>query len=251
MLKEQADVNQLKALMAELKILIQLGHHVNIVNLMGAVTKNIAEGEVYVIVEYCRYGNLRNYLLRHRDKFINELDELTGKVIPTMIDYITDNLELVECEVKFDPARSSAVFAVDNPSYRPKVYKVSSYDSKVSSSGRTASCSTTCSSGSSTAFRNYDRIDSHDHAITTSDLLCYAFQCARGMDYLASRKLIHRDLAARNVLLADDKIVKICDFGLAKDCYKYENYIKKGDGPLPIKWMAIESIWDHIFTTKS
>lgn len=42
-------------------------------------------------------------------------------------------------------------------------------------------------------------------------------------------KLIHRDLAARNVLLADDKIVKICDFGLAKDCYKYSNYIKKGD----------------------
>ncbi|GFY60972.1 vascular endothelial growth factor receptor 1 [Trichonephila inaurata madagascariensis] len=63
--------------------------------------------------------------------------------------------------------------------------------------------------------------------------------------------LIHRDLAARNVLLAEDKVVKICDFGLAKDCYKYENYVKKGDGPLPIKWMAIESIRDHVFTTKS
>lgn len=42
-------------------------------------------------------------------------------------------------------------------------------------------------------------------------------------------KLIHRDLAARNVLLADDKVVKICDFGLAKDCYKYSNYVKKGE----------------------
>lgn len=52
-------------------------------------------------------------------------------------------------------------------------------------------------------------------------------------------------------MLAEDNIVKICDFGLAKDIYKYDNYVKKGDGPLPIKWMAIESIRDKVFTTKS
>ncbi len=40
---------------------------------------------------------------------------------------------------------------------------------------------------------------------------------------------IHRDLAARNVLLADDNVVKICDFGLAKDCYKYSEYKKTSD----------------------
>ncbi|GIX95042.1 vascular endothelial growth factor receptor 3 [Caerostris extrusa] len=74
MLKERANVNQQIALSAELKILIHLGHHVNIVNLMGAVTKNISQGELLVMVEYCRYGNLRNYLLRHREKFINEMD---------------------------------------------------------------------------------------------------------------------------------------------------------------------------------
>ena len=51
--------------------------------------------------------------------------------------------------------------------------------------------------------------------------------------------------------MADENVVKICDFGLAKDVYKYDNYVKKGDGPLPIKWMAIESIRDKIFTSKS
>jgi len=40
---------------------------------------------------------------------------------------------------------------------------------------------------------------------------------------------MHGDLAARNVLLADDNVVKICDFGLAKSMYKSDNYRKKGD----------------------
>jgi FMS-like tyrosine kinase 1 len=40
---------------------------------------------------------------------------------------------------------------------------------------------------------------------------------------------MHGDLAARNILLADDNIVKICDFGLAKSMYKSDNYRKKGD----------------------
>ncbi|XP_012937860.1 vascular endothelial growth factor receptor 2 [Aplysia californica] len=62
---------------------------------------------------------------------------------------------------------------------------------------------------------------------------------------------IHRDLAARNVLLAEDNVVKICDFGLAKDLYKDPEYHKKGDGPVPVKWMALESFTHRIYTTKS
>lgn len=64
-------------------------------------------------------------------------------------------------------------------------------------------------------------------------------------------QLIHRDLAARNVLVSDKGVVKICDFGMAKNVQRDNNYVKKGDGPLPIKWMAIESIGDRIFTIKS
>lgn len=65
--------------------------------------------------------------------------------------------------------------------------------------------------------------------ISTRDLITWSFQVARGMEYLASRKVLHGDLAARNILLADNNVVKICDFGLAKNMYKENNYKKKGD----------------------
>ena len=77
------------------------------------------------------------------------------------------------------------------------------------------------------------------------------WQVSRGMEYLASRKVMHGDLACRNILLAQDNVVKICDFGLAKDIYKTDNYQKQSDGPLPVKWLAVECLRDRIFSTES
>lgn len=43
-----------------------------------------------------------------------------------------------------------------------------------------------------------------------------------------SLQCVHRDLAARNVLLSQGRIVKICDFGLARDIMHDNNYVSKG-----------------------
>ena len=64
------------------------------------------------------------------------------------------------------------------------------------------------------------------HPITTTDLLCWSFQITRGMHYLTTRKVLHGDLAARNILLCDNNVVKICDFGLARSLYKTDVYHK-------------------------
>ena len=46
--------------------------------------------------------------------------------------------------------------------------------------------------------------------------------------FLALIKVLHGDLAARNVLLADNGVAKIDDFGMARKMYYDGNYEKKG-----------------------
>ncbi|XP_019753637.2 fibroblast growth factor receptor homolog 1 [Dendroctonus ponderosae] len=87
--------------------------------------------------------------------------------------------------------------------------------------------------------------------LTQKDLVSFAYQVARGMDYLSSRRCIHRDLAARNVLVSDDYVLKIADFGLARDIHCNDYYRKKSDGRLPVKWMAPEALFHRVYTTQS
>lgn len=64
-------------------------------------------------------------------------------------------------------------------------------------------------------------------------------------------EIIHRDLACRNVLVGDGKALKIADFGLSRIVAEGDAYVKTTTGRLPIKWMAIESINDRVYTTQS
>lgn len=80
MLRKHSDIVKIRALISELKIMIHLGQHINVANLLGACTANVGKRELLVIVEYCRFGNMHDYLLRHRGYFINQIDPITGDV---------------------------------------------------------------------------------------------------------------------------------------------------------------------------
>ncbi|XP_074620045.1 fibroblast growth factor receptor 3-like [Acropora palmata] len=166
-LKEGATREEYKDLASELKILIHLGQHKNIVNLLGACTRG---KRLMVIMEFAPNGSLLSFLRGKRETY-----------------------------------NASWIKTTNDP----------------------------------------------EKEFTLVDLVMIGFQVARGMSFLASRKCVHRDLAARNILVGEDYVMKIADFGLARDIYKDDLYVKKTQGLLPVKWMAPESLFDRIYTEKT
>lgn len=81
-------------------------------------------------------------------------------------------------------------------------------------------------------------------------LIDMAAQIAAGMAYLESQNYIHRDLAARNVLVGDNNICKIADFGLAR-LIKEDEYEARVGARFPIKWTAPEAANYSRFSIKS
>uniref|UniRef100_A0A4W4GYS8 Platelet-derived growth factor receptor alpha n=1 Tax=Electrophorus electricus TaxID=8005 RepID=A0A4W4GYS8_ELEEL len=245
MLKPTARSSEKQALMSELKIMTHLGPHLNIVNLLGACTKS---GPIYIITEYCFYGDLVNYLHKNRDGFLSRHPEKTKK-----------DLDIFGINPADENSRSYVILSFEE--------KGDYMDMKQADTMQYVPMLERTNTAKYSHLRgdDYDHPPSHKHGkievekllsndsegLTTMDLLSFTYQVARGMEFLASKNCVHRDLAARNVLLSQGRIVKICDFGLARDIMHDNNYVSKGSTFLPVKWMAPESIFDNLYTTLS
>uniref|UniRef100_A0A8C5BM65 Tyrosine-protein kinase n=1 Tax=Gadus morhua TaxID=8049 RepID=A0A8C5BM65_GADMO len=83
---------------------------------------------------------------------------------------------------------------------------------------------------------------------TINDLISYAVQICKGMEYLGRQNYIHRDLAARNVLVENESTVKIGDFGLTKSIKENKTYYKVNDDhDSPVFWYAPECLLQRKF----
>ncbi|XP_038627891.1 macrophage colony-stimulating factor 1 receptor isoform X2 [Tachyglossus aculeatus] len=217
MLKSTAHTDEKEALMSELKIMSHLGHHENIVNLLGACTHG---GPVLVITEYCCHGDLLNFLRRKAESMVVQ------NIILESSSASSTEYKNIYLEKKY--VQSDSGFSSQGLDHYVEMRPVS-LDS----------------------FPDQDTDKEDRQPLDLSDLLHFSNQVAQGMAFLASKNCIHRDVAARNVLVTSGRVAKICDFGLARDIMNDCNYVVKGNARLPVKWMAPESIFDCIYTVQS
>ncbi|XP_041717699.1 receptor-type tyrosine-protein kinase FLT3 isoform X1 [Coregonus clupeaformis] len=244
MLKEKHEAVEKEALMSELKMLTHIGQHANIVNLLGACT---GSGPTYLIFQYCCNGDLLNYLKNNRELYHKSL---TDAFTRDRFSRLYHNL----------PKRSSRLGGGMGEFQRPVDSMYVPMSPTTTRGQESIALISLNSSPMSTSdgpgiYEELEKLqeeeEEEEEALTYNDLLSFSYQVAKGMDFLSSKHCIHRDLAARNVLVTQGGLVKIGDFGLARDIDNDSNYVVRGNVRLPVKWMAPESIFQGMYTMQS
>ncbi|XP_055351586.1 fibroblast growth factor receptor 4-like isoform X2 [Paramacrobiotus metropolitanus] len=83
--RKKYDTGQIRQLLQEMKVMTQAGRHLNIVNLLGVVTK-------VLLLEYAQFGSLLMYLQSYSTEHVyNHVDE-NGNILP----YDEDKAECIE-----------------------------------------------------------------------------------------------------------------------------------------------------------
>ncbi|XP_062973754.1 tyrosine-protein kinase receptor TYRO3 isoform X1 [Elgaria multicarinata webbii] len=101
------------------------------------------------------------------------------------------------------------------------------------------------------SFLVMSRIGENPFDLTLQTLVKFMIDIASGMEYLSSKNFIHRDLAARNCMLDEYMNVCVADFGLSKKIYSGDYYRQGCASKLPVKWLALESLADNLYTMHS
>ncbi len=147
-------------------------------------------------MEYCRYGNLRHYLLKKRNDFIDTMDDAVKQKAAAAAAKEKE-AQMVQIPPPSPPPRSTA----DVTDYTAMESNISSaptdityMDAGASTVGysRSPSRNSAMATGSASVKNTYSEDD--ELPLTTKDLVCFCFQVSRGMEYLASKKVCRGSL---------------------------------------------------------
>ncbi|VDK42603.1 unnamed protein product [Anisakis simplex] len=203
--RNRYNIEHYEALVAELRVMIAIGEHPNVLCLIGAVVKHLVSNYLYVITEFCEMGDLRSFVHDNRTNYVDEVVNMRRQ-------QLIDNGYLVSNTVRRNAEECYA--AQVKPDWD--------------------------------LLMNTERINGV--VLSTCDLISFGYQISNGMQFLASKLCIHRDLAARNIFVTKNRIIRIADFGLARKDQSI--YHMKSDCPLPVRWMAPETLTAKEFSEK-
>lgn len=132
-------------------------------------------GELLVIVEYCPFGNLHDYLLTHRKQFIDQRDKKTGTIDFSIGQAVTSD-ECVSCLSVERYNRCLHIYTLNLPLIDQLI---------------------NCNFHSNEETKNLNI--SRNESLCTQDLISWAFQVARGMEYLSQKNVGSRIIDFKNI----------------------------------------------------
>ena len=87
--------------------------------------------------------------------------------------------------------------------------------------------------------------------LSSKELLGYVFDVCQGMIFISDHFFVHRDLAARNILIGEEGVCKICDFGLSQDVSGDAFHRQASNPVVAWKWSSLETLMKGQSTVKS
>ncbi|XP_046848279.1 fibroblast growth factor receptor-like isoform X2 [Xenia sp. Carnegie-2017] len=201
--------------MREIELMADIGKHKNVIQMFGCCIKS---RPICLVLEYAPGGNLVNYLRALKKKC---------KEIAAAQVYAFMEAEKQKFEKFFDPG--------EMPSFTDDLYN--------KTKGNEVKQAEAINVEIASRIKNELRA-----ALDPKELESFARQIASGMEHVSQLGIVHRDLAARNILLGENKVLKISDFGLSREG---STYIKKTAGKIPFRWLSIEAIRERLYSTAS
>ena len=83
-MNDTTNENQLVAFLDEIKIMSNINHHLNLVNMVGSCTSEYAEhADLWVLLEFCQHGDLKKYLVQNRKALTSssENDSISSRLL--------------------------------------------------------------------------------------------------------------------------------------------------------------------------
>ncbi|XP_046961911.1 uncharacterized protein LOC124531386 [Vanessa cardui] len=109
-------------------------------------------------------------------------------------------------------------------------------------------------------FRRQFAISARRHEVTAKEamevsdgeLTRFAREASRALEYLAHKRLVHRDVRAANCLVDKNRLLKLADFGMARELESEATlYITTRRSLFPVLWMPPESLIKGVFSPAS